>query len=63
MMTIGEQLTEQELQDYVKHILNHQKMLILKEKEAEKKEAEKRKDYVKAAEIAMEVIQLKKGLM
>lgn len=62
MMTVGEEVAEQELQDYIKCVLNQQKLLKLKEKEAEKRDAEKRKDYIKAAEIAMELIKLKRAL-
>ncbi|WP_077214005.1 DNA primase [Bacillus dakarensis] len=62
MMSISEELTEQELSDYIKQVLNHQKMLKIKEKEAEEKEAERQKDFIKAAQIAMEIIQLRKSL-
>jgi DNA primase len=62
MMSVKEDLTEQELSDYIKQVLNHQKMLKIKEKEAEEKEAERQKDYKKAAAIAMEIIQLRKSL-
>jgi DNA primase len=37
-------------------------MLKIKEKEVEEKEAERQKDYLKAATIAMEIIQLRKSL-
>lgn len=60
MMTIHSEITEKELKDYIHHVSKQKKMLILKEKEAEKREAERQKDYVKAAQIAMELIQLKK---
>jgi DNA primase len=62
MMAVNEELTDQELTDYIKQVLNYQKLLKIKEKEAEEKEAERQKDYKKAAEIAMEIIQLRKSL-
>lgn len=62
MMSINEELSEQALNDYVQQVLNHPKWLTIKEKEKEKQEAERRKDYVKAASIAMEILQLKKVL-
>lgn len=62
MMSINEELTDQELTDYLKQVLNHQKWLKIKEKEAEEKEAERQSDYKKAAAIAMEIIQLRKSL-
>ena len=62
MMVVNEEISDQELTDYIKQVLNYQKMLKIKEKEAEEKEAERQKDYKKAAEIAMEIIQLRKSL-
>lgn len=61
MIQINDDFSEKEMQDYVKQVLNHQKMLIIKEKEAEKNEAERVKDYLKAAKIAMEIVQLKRS--
>ncbi|MCM2531609.1 DNA primase [Neobacillus pocheonensis] len=62
MMSINEEMSNQELTDYIKQVLNYQKMLKIKEKEVEEKEAERQKDYSKAAAIAMEIIQLRKSL-
>jgi DNA primase len=62
MMSISEELSDQELSDYIKQVLNYQKMLKIKEKELEEKEAERQKDYGRAAAIAMEIIQLRKTL-
>jgi DNA primase len=62
MMSINEELTPGELNDYLKQVFNYPKMLKIKEKNAEKVEAEKQKDIVKAATIAMEIIQLQKSL-
>lgn len=62
MMLVNEELTEKELSDYIKQVLNYQKMLKIKEKVVEEKEAERQKDFSKAAAIAMEIIQLRKSL-
>ncbi len=62
MMDVNDELSDQELTDYIKQVLNYQKWLKIKEKEAEEKEAERQKDYKKAAAIAMEIIQLRKLL-
>lgn len=62
MMSINDELSNQELNDYIKQVLNYQKMLKIKEKELEEREADRNKDYKKAAAIAMEIIQLRKSL-
>ncbi|WP_027407834.1 DNA primase [Anoxybacteroides tepidamans] len=62
MMLINEHISSQELNDYVKHVLNYPKWLKLKEKEQEKIEAERQKDFLKAARIAKEIIEMKKLL-
>jgi DNA primase len=62
MMPLNDECTEQELNDYINQVLKHQKMLTIKEKEAEEKAAERQKDYKKAALIAMEILQLRKSL-
>jgi DNA primase len=62
MMDVNDELSDQELTDYIKQVLNYQKWLKIKEKESEEKEAERQKDYKKAAAIAMEIIQLRKSL-
>jgi DNA primase len=62
MISLNPEVSEQELSDYIKQVLNHQKMLMIKDKEAEKKEAERNKQYKEAAQIAMEIIQLKQAL-
>ncbi|ASV68971.1 DNA primase [Cytobacillus kochii] len=62
MMPVNEDFTEKELSDYIKHVLNHQKMIKIKEKIHDEKEAERQKDYAKAALIAMEILQLRKSL-
>jgi DNA primase len=62
MMSINDELTNQELNDYIKQVLNYQKLLKIKEKEVELKEAERQGDHSKAAAIATEIIQLRKSL-
>jgi DNA primase len=62
MMSINDELSKQELTDYINQVLNYQKLIKIKEKEVEEKEAELQKDYKKAAVIAMEIIQLRKSL-
>ncbi|MRX71294.1 DNA primase [Bacillus lacus] len=62
MMQVQDEISEQELSDYVKQVLNHQNWLKIKEKEAEKNDAERAKDYVKAAQVAMEIVGLKRAL-
>ncbi len=62
MMSVEEEVTDSVLSDYVKQVLNHKKMSMIKEKESEQVEAERSKDYLKAATIANEIIQMKKAL-
>ncbi|MEH7096795.1 DNA primase [Neobacillus vireti] len=62
MMAINDELTNQELTDYIKQVLNYQKLLKIKEKEVELKEAEREKDFSKAAAIATEMNHLRKLL-
>ncbi|MCM3663974.1 DNA primase [Mesobacillus subterraneus] len=62
MMPLNEELSDQELSDYIKQVLNYQKMLKIKEKMAEQKQAERQNDILRAAAIATEIIQLRKTL-
>lgn len=62
MMSINENISDKGLQDYIKQVLDYPKWLKIEEKEAEKQEAERQKDYVKAAAIAMEMIKMKREL-
>jgi DNA primase len=62
MMSISDECTDQELLDYVHSVSKHQKMLKIKEKESERKEAQRQNDYRKEAQIAMEILQLRKSL-
>lgn len=62
MMLVNDELIEKELSDYIKQVLNYHKLLKIKEKELEQKEADRQKDFSKAASIAMEIIHLQKSL-
>ena len=62
MMTISEELSEQELNDYIRQITNYPKIIEIENKERARKEAESKGDYKSAANIAMEIIQMKKEL-
>lgn len=62
MMSINDEVSNQELTDYIKQVLNYQKLLKIKEKEVELKEAERQHDFSKAAVIGNEINQLRKLL-
>ncbi|MDQ0156350.1 DNA primase [Robertmurraya andreesenii] len=62
MMSMKEEVSDQELSDYINQVLKYQKMLKIKEKEKERQEAERKEDYLTAAKIAMEMIELRKSL-
>ncbi|MDQ0218276.1 DNA primase [Peribacillus cavernae] len=62
MMSVNGEVSDKELTDYIKQVLKYEKMLKIKEKEAEEKEAERQSDHVRAAQIAMEIIQMRKSL-
>ncbi len=62
MISIAEEVTDREFQDYIKHVVNQHKWLKIKEKERESIEAERQHDVKRAAEIANEIIQLRKSL-
>ncbi|TLS39369.1 DNA primase [Pseudalkalibacillus caeni] len=62
MMNVNQDISERELKDYIKQVLSYPKRLQIEEKEIEKKEAEQRQDFVLAAKIAMEILEMKKNL-
>ncbi|MBS4199698.1 DNA primase [Bacillus sp. FJAT-49732] len=62
MLAINHEYSEKELNDYVSHVLKHPKLLMIKEKQAEQKAAERKNDFAKAVEIAKEIIELRKSL-
>ena len=61
-MTISPTISDQELRDLVHQILQYPQQQKIEEKNEEKKKAEREGDVVKAAKIAMEVVQLKEPL-
>ncbi|WLD92110.1 DNA primase [Alkalihalobacillus sp. AL-G] len=62
MLTINEEISDQELHDYINQIQKYPKMLEIQEREKEKKQAEREQNVVLAAQIAMDIVQLKKAL-
>ena len=62
MMSINDEITAQELTDYIKQVLNYQKLLKIKEKEVELKDAERQSDIKRALAIGTEINQLRKSL-
>lgn len=59
MMSVSPEPSDQELKDYIGVVLKQQKMLKIKEKEAEQAEAIRLGNHIQAAKIASEIIQLK----
>ncbi|MDN4074793.1 DNA primase [Fictibacillus terranigra] len=62
MLTVNEHLSEKEMSDYIRQITNYPKWLEIQSKEKHKKEAERGQDFARAAQIAMEILQMKKEL-
>ena len=62
MMPLNGEITDQELMDYINQVLKHQKMLKIKEKEAELKEADRQKDLSRAVSLLTEIQQIRKSL-
>ncbi|MBM6619269.1 DNA primase [Bacillus suaedaesalsae] len=62
MLNINEDISQQELADYIKQVLNYPKLLKIKEKEQERRDAERKQEFVQAAQIQMEILQMKKEL-
>ncbi|WP_394232998.1 DNA primase [Niallia oryzisoli] len=62
MMSINEEISDQELNDYIKQVLKYQKMLKIKEKEAELREADRQKDINRAVALLAEIQQIRKTL-
>ena len=63
MMSINDELSDQELTDYIKQVLNYQKLLKIKEKEVELKRKRNGKRIIrKLLQLRMEIIQLRKSL-
>ena len=62
MMSVNEEVSDKELTDCINQVLKYEKLLKIKEKQEEQKEAVRRSDTAAAAKIAMEIIQLRKML-
>ncbi|MFT0800134.1 DNA primase [Bacillus swezeyi] len=62
MLQVNEELGEAELSDYVKKVLNYRNWSMIKEKEAARAEAERQKDFIRAATLAQEIIKLNRSL-
>lgn len=62
MMPLNEEISDQELMDYINQVLKYQKMLMIKEKEAELREADRYKDLEKAKSLLAEIQQIRKTL-
>ncbi|MGG6431198.1 DNA primase [Anoxybacillus sp. D401a] len=62
MMPINEDISSAELRDYIQCVLNYPREQLLKQKEAQLRDAERQKDYERAKRIASEIIALRKSL-
>ena len=62
MMQINDEISEQELMDYINQVLNYKKRLKIKEKEDELKEAGRQKDFEKAKILWQEIQQIRKTM-
>lgn len=62
MMTVNEELGDKELSDYINQVLKYEKMLKIKEKRAQQKEADSQKDYPRAIQLGKEILELQKSL-
>lgn len=62
MMDLNDDVSDKELQDYIRQVLIYPEWIKIEEKEKEKKEAESKQDFVQAAKIAMEILEMKKNL-
>ncbi|NSL50299.1 DNA primase [Calidifontibacillus erzurumensis] len=62
MIEINSNISDEELSDYIKQVLNYPKWLKIKEIEREKLQALKVNDVIKAAQLTQQMIELKKDL-
>ncbi|WLR49873.1 DNA primase [Bacillus tianshenii] len=62
MLEVNAEVSEHELSDYIRCVLDHPRWKEVHEFEQEKKEAERQQDIVRAAQIGMKIIELKKQL-
>lgn len=62
MIPLEGEISEREMHDYLNEVLKHQKMLKIKEKETELKDAERQRDLNRAIALAAEIQQIRKTL-
>lgn len=62
MMTINDELLDEELDDCVKQIVNYPKYLQIEKLKLERNKAEEGKDYLKAAEISLQIVKMEQSL-
>ncbi|PLS15203.1 DNA primase [Bacillus sp. M6-12] len=62
MLSINEEVSDKELSDCLKQVLKYEKLLKIKEKDEERKEAERLGDTMRASQIGMEIIKLRRQL-
>lgn len=62
MLAENDEFSDQEVKDYVIHVLKYPKRLMIKEKQTKQKEAERNNDFALALQLAKEIIELKKSL-
>ncbi|UTR09371.1 DNA primase [Evansella sp. LMS18] len=62
MMTINTEMSEQELDDYIRQIKKYPKRLEIEQLKTARKEAEEAGDFNKAASIAMDIIKMEQAL-
>lgn len=62
MLNININISDEELSDYIKQVLNYPKWLKIKDIETEKLEALKQQDIITAAQLAKKIIEMKKQL-
>ena len=62
MLNININMSDEELSDYIKQVLNYPKWLKIKDIETEKLEALKQQDIITAAQLAKKIIEMKKHL-
>lgn len=61
LLPLNEEIKDKELMDYINQVLKHQKMLKIKAKQAELREAERQKDMVKAKDLLIEIAQIRRS--
>ncbi|ALC81656.1 DNA primase [Bacillus gobiensis] len=56
------EISEEELSDYTRKILNYRNKSVIREKEEKRQEAERKKDFLAAAALAQEIVKLTRSL-